>query len=769
MFFGMTNSPPTFQSMMDEIFRRELELGDFFVYMDDELVATDGTLTEHKDYVAHILKINRDNDLYFKPEKCVFSTQCVEYLGLIITPDHIEMDPVKLDGIKEWPAPTKVKEVQAFLGFANFYHWFIEGYSRIAQPLFALTRKDQEWDWDQSCQDAFDALKAKFLSAPVLSMPDTSAPFRIETDASDFTTGAILSQKLNDGWHPVAFLSQAMAPAERNYDIHDKELLAIIKALEAWRHYLLGSPHNLEIITDHKNLEYFTEKRKLNRCQARWQLTLNDYQYSLQYRPGKTQKADGLLRHSDHKEGVENDNSEQILISPNNFESLALNTLTREVQDNGDIKLKQRIKDSAHMDDVVKTSMDTILANGPRSLAKGLQDWNIEDGVILHRGCIYVPNDPALRRDLLKIFHDSPVAGHGGKHKTQELISRDYWWPNMSNFVKEYVKGCATCQATKNINNPPCIPLMPNETPDRIYGVLMTDFISGIPTCQNFDNISVWVCRKTKWIFAEPTVKTIDSDGTIELFIKNIFPHTGLPDGIISDRGPQYASRVFRGALQKLRIDSALSTAYHPQSDGETERVNQEILQYLHAFVDLHQDDWVDWLPLACFTHNNRVHASTGYSPFQMLHGTNLRGFPTALPSVAIQSIEDRLAYQKHILEEAEACMELAAQRMQDAAGNWRSNNPEYQEGQKMWLDGKNLRLQVPSVKLAPRRHGPFEIAEVMGPVTYRLNIPATWKRIHPVFHASLLTPYVETEAHGPNFTFPVPEADGEELEYEVK
>lgn len=413
--------------------------------------------------------------------------------------------------------------------------------------------------------------------------------------------------------------------------------------------------------------------------------------------------------------------------------------------------------------------MDTILNNGPRTIEKGIQDWNIEDGIVLHRGRIYVPDDQQLRRDLLKLFHDSPVAGHSGKHKTLELISRDYWWPNMSNFVKEYVKGCGICQATKNINNPPCVPLMPNETPDRIYGVLTTDFLSGIPTCKDFDNISVWVCRKSKRIFAEPTVKTIDSDGTGDLFTAKIFPHTGLPDAIISDRGPQFASRVFKRHLQKLRIDSALSTAYHPQSDGETERVNQEILQYLRAFVDLHHDDWVDWLPLACFAHNNRVHASTGYSPFKMLHGTDLRGFPSALPSVPVQDVESRLEHQKKVPEEAEACMELAAQRMRDAAGNWRSNNPEHREGQKMWLDGKNLRLQVPSVKLAPRRHGPFEIAEVMGPVTYRLHIPATWKRIHPVFHASLLTPYIETEAHGPNFTFQPPEVDGEELKYEVE
>lgn len=771
MFFGLTNSPPTFQRMMNEIFRDELEKGDLFIFMDDEGIATSGSLEDHERYVEKILKYHHDNDLYLNPKKCLFSTQRMEYLGLIITPDHVAMDPVKIDGVLEWPTPTKVKEVQAFLGFANFYRRFIRGYSQIAQPLFGLTRKNHDWDWDESCEKAFQSLKAAFTTAPVLSLPDPSAPFRLETDASDYATGAILSQRQNDGdWHPIAYLSQAMAPAERNYEIHDKELLAIIRALEEWRHLFLGSPHTLEIITDHKNLEYFTTKKQLNRRQARWSLLLADYNYSLIYRPGKTQKADGLSRRADHKEGVENDNSDRILIPIERFSSLSINALTGQVIDEGDRELRQRIKDSNVHDDVVQIAMDTILSNGPRTITKGLQDWNIEDGIVLHRGRIYIPKDDDLRRDLLKLFHDSPVAGHPGKHRTLELLSQDYWWPNMSRFVDNYVKGCAVCQATKPHNHPARIPLMPNETPDRLYGVLTTDFVTGVPTCQGFDAISVWVDRLSKRAFIRPTTKTIDSNGTADLFIKEIFPHTGLPDALISDRGTQFASRAFKGFLQKLRIDSALSTAYHPQSDGQTERMNQELEQYLRVFCDLHQDDWVDLLPLAEFSHNINKSSATGHSPFEMISGSNPRAFPSALPSVSTHSVEERLAHQQNVLKEARASMALAAQRMRDAAGNWRSNNPEYQEGQKVWLDGKNLRLQVPSVKLASRRHGPFEIEEVMGPVTYRLAIPRTWKRIHPVFHVSLLTPYVETDAHGPNYTFPPPDAEGDDPpEYEVE
>ena len=181
---------------------------------------------------------------------------------------------------------------------------------------------------------------------------------------------------------------------------------------------------------------------------------------------------------------------------------------------------------------------------------------------------------------------------------------------------------------------------------------------------------------------------------------------------------------------------------YHPQTDGESERVNQEFEQYLCAFYDYRQDDWVKWLPLAEFSHNIKQHSATGRTPFELLHGSNPKAFPEPLHQKQTIGTEECLAEQKEALADARASMELAAQCMQDAIGNWRASDTRFEEGQRVWLDGKNLRLQVPSVKLAARRHGPFEIMEVMGPLTYRLDIPRTWKRIHPVFHASLLTPY---------------------------
>lgn len=209
MFFGLMNSPATFQAMMNTILKDLIDSGKVVVYMDDILIFTE-TLEEHRELVCQVLKRLRDHDLYAKPEKCVFEAESIEFLGLIISHNALRMDPVKVAGVVQWPTPRHVKDVQSFLGFGNFYRRFIEGFSKLARPLFDLTKKDQPWVWSPECQTAFEALKDAFTSSPVLIMPDAEKPYCVEVDASDYATGGILSQVSEDGqWHPVAFLSKS--------------------------------------------------------------------------------------------------------------------------------------------------------------------------------------------------------------------------------------------------------------------------------------------------------------------------------------------------------------------------------------------------------------------------------------------------------------------------------------------------------------------------------------------------------------------------------
>jgi hypothetical protein len=269
MFFGLTNSPATFQTMMNDIFSDMISEGVVVVYLDDILIFTKD-LDEHRQITQRVLGRLAEHKLYLRPEKCEFEKTQIEYLGLIIFENRVEMDPVKVAGVAEWPEPTSKREVQSFLRFINFYRRFVKDFSHHARPLFNLTCKEQKWKWDSPEASAFRKLKELVTSAPVLITPADDQPFRIEADSSDFATGAVLSQlSAEDGkWHPVAFLSKSLSDTKGNYEIHDKEMLAIMRALDEWRHFLEGAPHKVEIWTDHKNLEYFMSAKKLNHWQA---------------------------------------------------------------------------------------------------------------------------------------------------------------------------------------------------------------------------------------------------------------------------------------------------------------------------------------------------------------------------------------------------------------------------------------------------------------------------------------------------------------------
>jgi len=317
--------------MMNDIFRTLIAEGIVVVYLDDILIFTE-TEEEHEQAVQRVLEVLAEHKLFLRPEKCEFHRKRIEYLGLVILENKVEMDPVKVARVHDWPTPENRTDVQAFIGFVNFYRRFIRDFSTIARPLFNLTRSDKAWNWDTKEQDAFERLKAAVTTAPVLVSSQDSEPFCIKADSSDFASGAVRSQQLpgEEKWHPVAFYSKSLSPVERNYKIHNKEMLAIIRALKKWRHFLEGAQHPVEIWTDHKNLEYFMMAKKLNCCQARWSLYLACFDFKLTHRPGRSMgKPDTLLWRPDHGKGT-SDNEDVILLRPELFAIRALKGIQSE-------------------------------------------------------------------------------------------------------------------------------------------------------------------------------------------------------------------------------------------------------------------------------------------------------------------------------------------------------------------------------------------------------------------------------------------------------
>lgn len=767
MFFGLTNSPATFQTMMNDLFKDLIDEGCVVIYMDDILVFTE-SLEEHHRIVKRVLEILAKNKLYLKAEKCSFEQTQVEYLGLIISAGKMEMDPVKIEGVSTWPAPTTLKEVQSFLGFVNFYRRFIKDFSDIAKPLHNLTRKDIDFQWTDACQEAFDSLKTAITSTPILIFPDDNRPYRVEADSSNYATGAVLSQESDDGkWHPVAFLSKSLSSVERNYDVHDKELLAIIRALEEWRHYLEGTKHKFEIWTDHRNLQYFRTAKKLNRRQARWSLYLSRFDFSLHHRPGKSSgKPDALSRRSDHSKGEE-DNKDVVLLKPEYFK---INALRRGhiLLSGQEQPLLRRIRESKDFDERVVKAVEELRKSGASRLDGA--EWAEEQGLILFRGRVYVPKDPELRRSIVELHHDSVVAGHPGRWKTLELVTRNYWWPGISKFIASYIDGCDRCNRTKTFPGKPVGELNPNLPPNDIWTVVTVDLITGLPESQGYDSIMVTVDRLSKMIHVLPTTSRLSSEGLARLFRDNVWKHHGLPQQIISDRGPQFVSGFMRELNRLLQIKTTPSTAYHPQTDGQTERVNQEVEQYLRLFCNHRQDDWAEWLSLAEFSHNNRVQASTRQSPFMLNSGRHPRLGVEPLREVKHESVEQFLKKMESARAEAEAALHQAADDMTRYYNQQRGVAVKYKVGDQVWLDGKDLRTDRPSKKLSDKRYGPFKVVKVVSESAYQLELPPTMK-LHPVFNTVKLRPYYPDTIPGRQSPpqRPPPVVEGDEPEWAVE
>ena len=409
MFFGLMNSPATFQAMMNKLLRDLINTRKVAAFIDDVIVGTE-TEEGHDKLVVEVIKRLEENDLYVKLEKCRWKVREVGFLGVVIGPEGIKMEKVKVKGILKWPTPKCVKDVQKFLGLANYYRQFIKGFASIARPLHDMVKKDKKWEWTEKQDKAFEELKRRFTEELVLAVPDLDKKMRMEVDASDYATERVLSMECEDGlWRPVVFLSKSLNETERNYEIHDKEMMAIIRGLEAWRHLLEGVQFKFEIWADHKNLEYFMKAQKLNWRQARWALYLSRFNFTLKHVVGaKMEKADGLSRRSDWKVGVDKDNENQVFIKDN-----WIHSLQEVVIEGPEIDIIEKIKKARSKNkDVVR-----VVEEMKKAKVKELRgdEWKIEGDLVLKEGKVYVPKEEELRAEIIRLHYDVLAVGHRGR------------------------------------------------------------------------------------------------------------------------------------------------------------------------------------------------------------------------------------------------------------------------------------------------------------------------------------------------------------------
>ena len=393
-------------------------------------------------------------------------------------------------------------------------------------------------------------------------------------------------------------------------------------------------------------------------------------------------------------------------------------------------------------------------------------NWAIRNDLWCYWGKLYIP--PPLRQHVFYALHVNLVAGHPGRDATLFAIRKDYYWPNLRPDVEEWICNCDICQRTKVKPKKPHGELKPIDPVPHPWGVVTSDLITGLPLCRGYDSIWTATDKRTKMVHINETTSTLDSEGLYHLYLQRVWSAHGTSDKLITDRGLQYSSRFTKDANKNLCIETALSTAYHPQTDRQSERTNQSVEQVLRTVISYHQDDWVDWLPVVEFALNNHLTKSLKTTPFYVNY--SFHPHIGSLPQIdtPIISVDNFVSHIQQVQKDTKKALEQAAEDMKRFYDRHRSKAPDFDIGQKVLLDNADLAINRPSRKLTEWRSGPFKILEKIGTHAYKLDLPLQWKTVHPVFHVTKLKPYHEDPNH-PNFPTPPPDIVEGEPEWEVE
>jgi len=856
MPFGLANAPATFQNYIHKALGGLLD-SICVVYLDDILIYSKNE-EDHVEHVCEVLKRLREWSLYAKVSKCAFHTTKIDFLGFIVTPEGVVMDSDRVRAIDEWNPPGSFRDVQVFLGFANFYRRFIEGYSKIAGPLNQLlvgyqSDRRKKWEWPTDAKNAFRCLKDAFTHAPVLVHFAPELPIMVITDASDFALAAILLQphgpcterddETQRHWRPVAFFSKKFAGPEVRYDTHDKELMAIWAAFKHWRHYLEGAAHTIRVLSDHNNLRYFMTTKSLTARQARWAEALSAYDFEIEFKKGTSNPADGLSRRPDYEAESETRDGVNMMLptlqhklrlhsaavnsmqgdradaatslSPTNDrvghsvpsltamvcslrEDLGTSTeRTRNVsgeltgtgnlgylvprsvvvaatkaetayEDSADI-LVNFIKGIQHSDDWARQKQyledPPAGSSGPSLVFK--KGWKTDDeGLLRFQQRIWIPHCAALRQEIIKRNHDDVTAGHYGNTRTCEILKRKYWWQNMTSDVSEYIKTCDVCQRTKVRRHKPYGEMQALPAPTKAWRDFSMDFVTDLPPSKTWggkvvNSVLVIVDRFTKRVLYLPTTKNVDAPGLADLIYREVVLYSGVPDSFVTDRGSVFTSGYWSTLVYQLKCKRRLSTAFHPQTDGQTERQNQELETHLRIYANWEQDDWAQLLDVAAFAYNSKYNSTIRMSPIEAAMGeqpnfpdgirdsdggegkttgVSARGVPAAVARVE-RMVADRGRMRQHIEH---------AQSLQTKYFNRDHLPMTYEIGEKVLLSGKHIASRRPFKKLENKFLGPFDVVERIGKQAYRLKLPDRLKQLHDVFHVVLLEPYVARPGYEP-------------------
>jgi transposase InsO family protein len=729
MPFGLCNAPATFERMMDNLLRH-LKWTMCLCYLDDIIVFSE-TFDDHLSRLTTVLQCIQNAGLILNPKKCLFGAEEIKILGHRVSGKGVRPDVDKIRAVKEFPTPKNVHDVKSFLGLCSYYRRFIRDFCHRARPLQVLLKGDSKFHWGRDQEEAFDDLKEALISDPVLGLYDENSPTEIHTDASGYGIGAVLTQVQNGEEKVIAYASRSLTKAEKNYSTTERECLAAVWAINKFRPYLFGK--SFTIVTDHHSLCWLAGLKDPSGRLARWALRLQEYDISIVYKSGlKHKDADSLSRNP-----VENEIPPSGITSVTTQFDLAAEQLK-------DPKIAQMIQSERKCEEESNNSH---------------KSYQLINGILYKKnfdpcGKKWLPVIPKHHRlDILKHFHDEPTAGHLGFLKTYDRIRKRFHWPGLYRSVRQYVTHCRECQRRKAVPQQPpgrLVPIPPAESAFQRIGI---DLLGRFPKSSQGNK---WIIVCTDYLTRYAVTRALPNASAPEVatfLLEYIILTHGAPRVLISDRGQVFQSKMIHELNRLCNISHRMTTAYHPQTNGLTERFNKTLTDMLSIYVDLEQKKWDEVLPFVTFAYNTAKQDTTGFSPFFLLHGREAETtLDTIFPCVEGNEEDD---YVSNLITKAEESRQLARLRTLNAQAkdsrryDSRHRMVSYKPGDLVWVFIPIRKVGL-SEKLLKRYFGPYKILRKLSDVTYEVEDydPTSRRRkSKDVVHVLRMKPYHNPDA----------------------
>lgn len=713
---GLKDAAGRWQKAIEEVLGHDPNI---LIYMDDILIFS-SNWEHHKQLLRKVFQKLSEAGLTIKMSKCSFGLERVTYLGHVIDRYGVRPDPSKIAAVVNFPSPINVKKVRQFLGLAGWMRKFVPSFSVIARPLYKLLQGDVKFRWGSEQEVAFNELKQRLCTAPVLRSPDFSLPFRVYTDGSADGTGGILAQTFLDGEHVIAYTSKSLKGREKNFSATELECLAVLHAVEAFRPYLEG--YSFEVVTDHSSLQWLYKLKNPSGRLARWACSLQQYDFFITHRKGKFMEApDALSRNP-----IPADSSEDLTLTDS---AADINNFSTPVHL---IDLPTLIEDEWYLN----------LLKAVQEEPEKYEKFQVKDGVLYKLITVspYLPIQwvqviPQEGRNvLLQKCHDDPTSGHTGIFKTFGRLRLQGYWPEMKKSCIDYVKRCQVCQEVKKSKQAPAGLMGCKNVISAPFEVLSTDLIGPLTRSSSQNTyLSVTTDFFSKYVFLKP-LREATAKKLIKHFKEDIILVHGAPKQIIVDNGSQYRSKEFKKMCKGFYIDLYFNIAYNPRHNP-TERTNQTIENMICSYIRGNQKKWDENLHELQYALRSGLSSATGHTPHEILFGKTLlldgrhhllqdSDLSAAFPDIADPAEHTGFLKQlEHVRDDVIDRLQKAQDRSAERF-NSKRRDVSFKVGMKVWRKNivKSDKAKEFSKKLAPRWRGPFKIKKKVGKYSYILD-----------------------------------------------